>query len=314
MAPLSSFRKPHPLRPGDSVAIVAPAGPFDRAALEAGLTILSKRYRVRYDEHIDSRERYLAGDDNRRFVELTRALADPDIKAVFCARGGYGAMRLLPRLAAWQPAQAWAVEHPLALKPLIGFSDITALHQWFQSNGIASIHAPVVTQLGRVPTDSPQRLFSLLESTAPAEPLTGTETYVGGTVEGPLLGGNLSVFTRLLGTPFMPPLEGGILILEDLSEQPYRLDRMWTHLELAGVFRKIRGIVLGQFIGCEPRDGGYTAADVLRGLAAATGLPCASGFAIGHGDVNEAVPLGVRVRLEADVARLTFLEPATLIT
>jgi muramoyltetrapeptide carboxypeptidase len=304
MPPFSSFRKPHALRPGDSVAIVAPAGPFDRAPLEAGLAILSKRYRVRYDERIHSRERYLAGDDNRRFAELTRALADPDIKAVFCARGGYGAMRLLPRLA------AWATEHPLALKPLIGFSDITALHQWFQSNAIASIHAPVLTQLGRVPAESPQRLFSLLESTAPAQPLTGTETYVGGTVEGPLLGGNLSVFTRLLGTPFMSPLDDGILLLEDLSEQPYRLDRMWTHLELAGVFRKIRGVVLGQFIGCEPRDGGYTAADVLRDLAAATGVPCASGFAIGHGDVNEAVPLGVRVRLEADVARLTFLEPA----
>ena len=85
---------------------------------------------------------------------------------------------------------------------------------------------------------------------------------------------------------------------------------MWTHLELAGVWRKVRGIVLGQFIGCEPRDGGYTAAEVLRDLAAAAGVPCASGFAIGHGDVNEAVPLGVRVRLEADVARLTFLEPA----
>jgi muramoyltetrapeptide carboxypeptidase len=304
MPPLSSFRKPHTVRPGDSVAIVAPAGPFDRAALEAGAAILSKRYQVRYDERIYSRERYLAGDDNRRFAELTSALADPDIKAVFCARGGYGAMRLLPRLA------SWAAEHPLALKPLIGFSDITALHQWFQSNGIASIHAPVLTQLGRVPVDSPQRLFSLLESTVPAEPLAGTETYVGGTVEGPLLGGNLSVFTRLLGTPYMSPLEGGVLLLEDLSEQPYRLDRMWTHLELAGVFRKVRGVVLGQFIGCEPRDGGYTAADVLRDLAAATGVPCAAGFPIGHGDVNEAVPLGVRVRLEADVARITFLEPA----
>ena len=304
MPPLSSFRKPHAVRPGDSVAIVAPAGPFDRAALEAGAAILSKRYRVRYDERIYSRERYLAGDDDRRFTELTSALADPDIKAVFCARGGYGAMRLLPRLV------SWAAEHPLALKPLIGFSDITALHQWFQSNGIASIHAPVLTQLGRVPAESPQRLFSLLESTVPAAPLMGTEAYVGGTVEGPLLGGNLSVFTRLLGTPYMSPLEGGVLLLEDLSEQPYRLDRMWTHLELAGVFRKIRGIVLGQFIGCEPRDGGFTAAEVLRELAAATGLPCASGFPIGHADVNEPVPLGVRVRLEADVARVTFLEPA----
>jgi muramoyltetrapeptide carboxypeptidase len=301
-APLSSFRKLSAVRPGDSVAVVAPAGPFDKAALETGLAVISGRYRVSYDEGIHSRNRYLAGDDNRRFTELTSALADPAVKAVFCARGGYGAMRLLPRLA------SWASEYRIPAKPLIGFSDITALHQWLQSNGIASVHAPVLTQLGRVPAESPRRLFSLLESTAPAEPLVGTATYVGGTVEGPLLGGNLSVFTRLLGTPFMPPLDGGILLLEDLSEQPYRLDRMWMHLELAGVFRKIRGIALGQFIGCEPRDGGFTAAEVLRDLAAATGVPCASGFPIGHGDVNEPVALGVQVRLEADVARLTFLE------
>jgi muramoyltetrapeptide carboxypeptidase len=286
------------------VAIVAPAGPFDAAAMDAGRAIIGSRYRVRYDEGIHSRTRYLAGDDSRRFAELTTALMDPEIKAVFCARGGYGAMRLLPRLA------SWASEYPIPGKPLIGFSDITALHQWLQSNGIASIHAPVLTQLGRVPAESPARLFSLLESALPAEPLLGTGTYVGGTVEGPLLGGNLSVFTRLLGTPFMPALDGGILLLEDLSEQPYRLDRMWTHLELAGVFRKIRGIVLGQFIGCEPRDGGYTAAEVLRDLATSTGVPCAVGFPIGHGDVNEPVPLGVRVRLEASAARLTFLESA----
>jgi muramoyltetrapeptide carboxypeptidase len=302
--PPRSFRKLSAVRPGDAVAVVAPAGPFDKTALEPGLAVIGGRYQVRFDERIYSRKRYLAGDDERRFTELTAALADPAIKAVFCARGGYGAMRLLPRLA------SWASEHSLPAKPLIGFSDITALHQWLQSNGIASIHAPVLTQLGRVPAESPQRLFSLLESTAPAEPLIGSATYVGGTVEGPLLGGNLSVFTRLLGTPFMPPLDGGILLLEDLSEQPYRLDRMWTHLELAGVFRKIRGIALGQFIGCESRDGGFTAAEVLRDLAAATGVPCASGFPIGHADVNEAVPLGVRVRLEADVARLTFLEAA----
>jgi muramoyltetrapeptide carboxypeptidase len=305
--PQRSFRKLSAVRPGDTVAVVAPAGPFDKAVLDTGLAVISGRYRVRCDDGIYSRKRYLAGDDNRRFTELTNALADPDIKAVFCARGGYGAMRLLPRLASWASERG----SPLPAKPLIGFSDITALHQWLQSNGIASIHAPVLTQLGRVPAESPRRLFSLLESTTnPAEPLVGGETYVGGTAEGPLLGGNLSVFTRLLGTPFMPPLEGGILLLEDLSEQPYRLDRMWTHLELAGVFRKIRGIVLGQFIGCEPRDGGFTAAEVLRELAAATGLPCASGFPIGHADVNEPVPLGVRVRLEADVARVTFLEPA----
>lgn len=299
-----SFRKPHPVRPGDLVAVVAPAGPFERSALEAGVAVIGDRYRVRYDERIYSRRRYLAGDDDRRLEELTTALNDPEVKAVFCARGGYGAMRLLTRLG------SWAASSRLPAKPLIGFSDITALHQWLQSNGLTSIHGPVASQLGRLSAESSRRLFSLLESTLPAEPLAGTETYVGGTVEGPLLGGNLAVFTRLLGTPFMPPLDGGILLLEDVSEQPYRLDRMWTHLELAGVFRRLKGIVLGQFINCEPRDGAFTAADVLRELAGTTGLPCAAGFPIGHGDVNEAVPLAVRVRLDADAGRLTFLEPA----
>lgn len=302
-----SFRKPRAVRPGDTIAVIAPAGPFDRAALETGIAGLGDRYRVRYDERVYSRQRYLAGDDERRLAELTGALSDPTIKAVFCARGGYGTMRLLRKLDAWMAESGL----PIPAKPLIGFSDITALHQWFQSNELASIHAPVLTQLGRLPAESSRRLISLLESTSPAAPLAGTETYVSGTVEGPLLGGNLSVFTRLLGTPFMPALDGAILMFEDVSEQPYSLDRMWTHLDLAGVFRKAKGIVLGQFIRCEPRDGGFTATEILRELAAASGLPCASGFPIGHGDdVNEAVPLGVRARLDADAKQLTFLEAA----
>jgi muramoyltetrapeptide carboxypeptidase len=118
------------------------------------------------------------------------------------------------------------------------------------------------------------------------------------------------VFTRLLGTPFMPPLEGAILLLEDQGERPYRLDRMWTHLALAGVFARVRGIALGTFTGCEEPDAPYTSAELLRELARSTGLPCAAGFPIGHGDLNEPVPLGARVRLEAGVARLTFLQAA----
>jgi muramoyltetrapeptide carboxypeptidase len=300
-----TFRKPCALNPGDAVAVIAPAGAFDPAALEAGMAVIGARYRVHFDEHIYSRHRYLAGDDDRRLAELSTALTDPETKAVFCARGGYGSMRLLAQLA------GRASTTSIPPKALIGFSDITALHQWLQIQGLASIHGPVLTQLGRLPAQAgPNRLFSLLESASPAEPLSGTTSYVGGTAEGPLLGGNLSVFTRLLGTPFMPPLEGAILLLEDVAEQPYRLDRMWTHLDLAGVFRRISGIVLGSFTGCELRDASYTGTDVIRDLAVATGLPCAAGFPIGHGDINEPVPLGVRVRLEADASRLTFLEAA----
>jgi muramoyltetrapeptide carboxypeptidase len=214
-------------------------------------------------------------------------------------------MRLLQRLDAEREARA---------KPVVGFSDITALHQWQQSHGFVSIHGPVLTQLGRLGRATSERLFSLLESHSPAAPLNGTTTFVDGTAEGPLLGGNLSVFTRLLGTPFMPNLEGAVLMLEDVGERPYRLDRMWTHLELAGVFRKISGIVLGSFTHCEEKHAqqevSYSSQDVLRELAVATGLPCSAGFPIGHGDVNEPVALGVRVRLDANANRLTFLEAA----
>ena len=296
------FQPPPALRPGDRVAVIAPASGFDRAAFDSGLALISRRYHAEYTAGVFERQRYLAGSDARRLAELTAALADPGIRAVFCARGGYGATRLLPRLDASGP--------PGPPKLLVGFSDITALHLWLQAHGRASIHGPVLTQLGRLPAATCERLFALLESTAAAPALSGTATYAGGAAEGPLLGGNLSVLTRLLGTPLMPSLAGAILLLEDQGERPYRLDRMWTHLQLAGVFARVRGIALGSFTACEEPDAPYASADVLRELAQATGLPCAAGFPVGHGDVNEPVPLGVRVRLDADAARLTFLEAA----
>ena len=299
---IARFQPPPALHPRDRVAVIAPASAFDPASFEAGLALIGARYRAEYGPGVFERHRYLAGDDARRLSELTAALADPDIRAVFCARGGYGAMRLLARLAHRRP-----LDPP---KLLVGFSDITALHLWLQAHGRISVHGPVLTQLGRLPRGTRERLFGLLESTSPAPALRGTLTCVGGVAEGPLLGGNLSVVTRLLGTPFMPALDGAILLLEDQGERPYRLDRMWTHLQLAGVFERVRAIVLGSFTGCEERDAPYSSAEVLRELAFATGLPCAAGFPIGHGEVNEPVPLGVRVRLDADACSLVFLEAA----
>ena len=205
--------------------------------------MIGARYRLEYGPGIFERHRYLAGSDARRFDELWAALADPDIRAVFCARGGYGATRLLSRLSGRAP--------PGAPKPLIGFSDITALHLWLQAHGRRSIHGPVLTQLGRLAAATAERLFALLESARPAPALVGTATYVAGVAEGALLGGNLSVLSRMLGTPFMPALDGAILLLEDQGERPYRLDRMWTHLQLAGVFARVRGIALGSFTACE---------------------------------------------------------------
>ncbi len=290
------FVAPPALRPGDPVAIVAPSGPFDRESFEAGLAWVKSRYTARFNDGIFSAHRYLAGDDARRGDELNRAFSDPEIKAVFTARGGYGSMRLLSGLQLRAP------------KVFVGFSDVTAIHGALQSDGVRSLHAPVLTQLGKQPPESVARLFALLESTSPAAPLQNGSTVVPGIAEGPLVGGNLSMLTRLLGTRFMPPTRGAVLLLEDVGERPYRLDRMWTHLALAGVFDGLAGIVLGDFTGCDERDADYGSTLVLKGLAEQTALPCAAGFAIGHGTVNLAVPLGTRVRLDATGGHLEFLQ------
>lgn len=292
--------KPLALRPRDTVQIVAPAGPFDVPAFEKGLEVLGQRYTPTYRPDLYDAWRYLAGSDARRAEELSGALSDTSARAIFSARGGYGSMRLLPSLSL----------KDLAPSALVGFSDVTSLHAVLQAAGRVSIHGPVVTHLGVQPPAVQEYLFRLLESPEPPPPLRGTSFYVPGVVEGPLLGGNLSVFSRLLGTPYLPPLDGAILLLEDVGEKPYRLDRMWTHLRLAGVFERVRGIVLGQFTDCENKDAPYSSADVLRSLAEETGLPCAAGFPIGHDSPNYPVALGTHVRLDAGAALLTFLESA----
>jgi muramoyltetrapeptide carboxypeptidase len=299
---MPSPAKPPSLRPGDPVRIVAPSGPFDRASFDKGLAVLARRYQVSFeDPGLFSKEHYLAGSDARRLAELQSALAFPSAKAVFAARGGYGAMRLLPSLDV------------ASLRPrlLIGFSDITALHLAFQAAGRPSIHGPVVTQLGRAPEAAVTALFTLLETGFPAGPLSGEDAVVSGQAEGVLVGGNLSVLTRLLGTPYFPKLDGALLLLEDVGERPYRIDRMWTHLRLAGVLEHVAGVVLGRFSGCDEPDGSYSAAEVLTNLARELGRPCASGFPIGHEDFNVAVPLGVQARLDADAGSLSFHESVT---
>lgn len=293
-----AMNRPDPLRPGDEVSVAAPSGPFDRAAFERGLALLSARYRPVFAEGLFAKERYLAGSDERRLEELQGALQGARTRAVFCARGGYGAMRLLDRMR--------LPERP---KLLVGFSDITSLHAAAQCAGWVSVHGPVVTQLGALGQGTAEELFRLLEEPGAAPVLQG-EPVVEGVAEGPVVGGNLSVLTRLLGTPFFPPADGGILLLEDVGERPYRLDRMWQHLKLAGVFRRVRGIALGTFTGCEEPDGGFAARDVIRELAVATGLPCAMELPIGHGRVNRPVPLGARAILDGGTGALRFLEGA----
>jgi muramoyltetrapeptide carboxypeptidase len=301
------FVKPAPLTPGDRVAVVAPAGPLDRESLDAGLRVLAERYDVLWDAGLLSRARYLAGEDGRRERELAAALADPRVRGVVAARGGYGSIRLLSRL--WPSVNGRPSSIGLA-KMVVGFSDITVLHAALQATGRVSVHGPVVTQLGTQPAGIVDRFFAILEDgVAPPAPVAGTP-IIGGVVEGPLLGGNLSLLTRLLGTPWLPDVTGAVLLLEDVGEKPYRIDRMWTHLRLAGILDRVVGLALGDFTDCEEPDGEFTLRDVLWGLVAETGLPCVSDPPIGHGAVNVPVPLGTRVRLDGGTGELSFLEPA----
>ena len=294
--------RPLRLRPGDRVAVVAPSSPFDRERFDRGMARIAERYELAPHPSLFERRRYLAGADEVRAAAFTDAFQDPGARAVFCARGGSGAGRLLPRIDFVR----------LPIKPLVGFSDIVALHGALQANGRISIHGPVVTQLADQPAWVSDRLFALLEGRT-VEALRGTPVLPG-VAEGPLVGGDLTVLATLVGTRWMPELSGAILLLEEVGEPPYRIDRVWTHLRNAGVLSRIAGLALGQFLDCEPTDRRYdphTAREVLSDLAAEADVPCIVDLPIGHGSVNAPVALGARHRLDAHAGTLEPLEAAT---
>jgi muramoyltetrapeptide carboxypeptidase len=297
---------PPRLSPGDPIRVVAPSGPVPREAFAAGLEILRARYDVRFDDGVFAREGYLAGSDERRLGELAAALADPDARAIVMARGGYGLLRLLPFIDA-----AALTARP---RPIVGFSDGTALLAAAARAGVASIHGPVVTQLGNLATADQQALFERLEIPGPRVLLDGLDGLIPGRVRGPLLGGNLEVFSRLIGTPWLPDPTGAILFFEDLGERPYRIDRLLTHLDLAGVFGAVSGVVAGDFSGCrEPeatRANSPTADEVLVERLGRLPIPVALGGAFGHGTRNRALPYGTMCELDTATGTLTTLEGA----
>jgi len=262
-------------------------------------------------DNIHEQEGYFAGSDGLRLSCLHHALGDPEARAILCARGGYGATRLLGAL---DPGRLR--EHP---KLLVGFSDITALLCWaWVCAGLPSIHGPVITQLSTLGPDDIQRLVDLLcgEVPAPLEASEGTVIH-GGTVEGPLIAGNLEVLRALVGTRAMPSMSGAILAIEDVGERPYRLDRALTHLLSAGALRGIRGVAVGQLAGCDEPEGGLYGPSGLQVVVerlSTLGVPVVTGFPFGHGtEHNAALPFGARVRLAADDCTMLFLEPVARI-
>jgi muramoyltetrapeptide carboxypeptidase len=299
--------RPPRLEPGDVVRVVAPAGPLPRDEFEAGTRILERRYRLRYDrESLFRSEGFLAGPDEHRVAELQAALSDPDAKAVFLARGGYGLLRLLPFLQLHDLRH-----HP---RSIVGFSDGTALLAQAARAGVASIHGPVITQVPRLPEEDLQALYALLERPGPAPLLDGLDPLMHGRVQGPLLGGNLEVFSRLLGTAFLPDLTGAILFFEEIGERPYRVDRLITHLDLAGVFNAVSAVVVGDLVDCQEREGSKLpsppVAEVIEERLGRLAIPVAVGGRFGHGTRNLSLPYGTVCELDTRQGTLVALEGA----
>ncbi|MEM9195127.1 MAG: LD-carboxypeptidase [Myxococcota bacterium] len=293
---MNDWLRPPLLKRDDRIRLIAPSGPFDRALFEAGAELLRTRYRVEFDPSVFDRSGFLAGDDLRRSDELNHALTDSSCRAVIAARGGYGATRILPaiRVDELQSTPRW----------LIGFSDITALHALAANARVASIHGPMVASLGREPAAF-EPLVSLLE-TGRVTALDALQPLRPGEAQGRLLGGNLAVLTSLLGTPFFPDLTGAILLLEDVGESPYRVDRLLTSLRLAGVFDRIVGLVFGEFVRCRPGPDETTVEVVLERACSSLTIPVATNLPVGHGDRNVPLPLGTEAKLVAGATEATL--------
>ncbi|MBD1927779.1 LD-carboxypeptidase [Trichocoleus sp. FACHB-90] len=303
---------PPALQPGDLLRVIAPSGAMREVeAFEKGVEIWRSRgYQVKVDDNVSDRYGYLAGTDENRRRQLQKAWHDPECKGILCARGGYGSARLLEDWT-WQARDKQIpIPNPQSPIPnpkwLIGFSDVTGLLWSLSKEGIAGVHGPLLTTIAAEPEWSKQRLFDLVEGRS-VEPLKGTG-WGGGKVSGILLPANLTVATHFLNTPIQPELDGVILALEDVTEVPYRIDRLLTQWRLSGAFKKVRGIALGRFSRCEapPNIPSLTIEEVLRDRLSLLNIPIVSDLPFGHDGCNAALPIGILGLLDADEGILSL--------
>jgi muramoyltetrapeptide carboxypeptidase len=276
---------------------LAPSSPFDRQRFARGLPLVEARYRVELGGALFERHGFLAGDDDARLTDLEDALADRDTGALIAARGGYGATRLLSRL---DVAQVRA-----ANKWLVGFSDVTALHALWARAGLCSIHGPMVASLWEAEPATREAWFGLLEGGEPRA-LTGLSTVLPGRASGALFGGNLAVLSALVGTPHLPALDDAVIALEDVTERPYRVDRMLTTMLDAGFFAGARAVVVGQFTECEPGPDGTTVEQVLAERLSVLNVPVLMGAPFGHVPDNQPLLLGARAHVDAAAGTVDF--------
>jgi muramoyltetrapeptide carboxypeptidase len=298
--------KPRVLGPGAVLGVVAPAGPVQASRLAAGLRALrAAGFEVVLAPGLLERRGYLAGEDGLRAEGLVALLSDPGVDAVLCARGGYGAMRLLPSCT-----PELLRRHP---KALVGFSDITALHLAWARAGVVSFHGPVVEcDPQGMPPPNLAGLVRALTDPAPLGPLPSPpgaprpRALHPGRARGRLVGGNLSLLCATLGTPWEVQTAGRLLLLEDVGEPAYRLDRYLTQLWLAGKLQAASGFVLGELQGCGRDE--EEALAVFAERLTPLGRPILANLPLGHGSVRLTLPLGVQAEVDADRGHLVLLE------
>ncbi len=300
MKPAPPGRGLRPVPPGGRVRIVSIAGRVPAEPFERGVARLRARgYEVTLPRAaLSGAHEYLAAGTSERLDDFLDALTDPSQDAVICARGGYGALHLLRDAMRRMPE---SLE-----RPFVGFSDITCLHLAMNARGWQTLHGPVVTALGRDGEGQAlvDRLSAALEGRLPArERIAGTRSWGVGAARGPLVGGNLSLLSVTLPVPGCAPPPGAILLVEEVNEAPYRVDRLLTGLVLSGALDAVAGVALGSFRGCGSDEGATAAlaAECLRPL----GVPVVAGLPIGHGPADLTVPLGASATLDAGDASLT---------
>lgn len=300
--------KPQALQIGDQIGVVAPSSPCKTARWKKAVTLLQIiGYQVKIGDSVYEQTGYLAGSDEIRARDLNQMFVDPKVKAIFCLRGGYGVTRILPYLD-YQAIQ----KNP---KIIVGYSDITALHlAVYQQTGLITFHGPVLAELAS--HIHPLTAISLYAICSCEKPIgkypvpSDAYTLSSGIAEGKLIGGNLSLLTASLGTPYEIETENKILFIEEVNEAPYRIDRMLTQLLQAGKLHKARGIVLTDFTNCEAEDKqkSFSLKKIFRERILPLGIPAFYGLRAGHCSPNLTLPIGGRIRINAEERSLTHLE------
>lgn len=295
--------KPHPLKKGEKIGVVAPAGSVKDEQLASGVEALRRAgFNVELAQGILDRKGYLAGEAENRAKALEGFFQREDVAAIFCARGGFGTVQLLPFLDS-----RMVRHHP---KIFVGYSDATILLNWLlQRCRLVTFHGPMVAMdLARgIAGRSEEFFWGTLEGEKRSWRLQATEAFRPGYAEAEMVGGCLSIVVTTLGTPYEIETAGKILFLEDIGEKPYRLERMLTHLKLAGKFERLAGLVFGTFTNCEG-EGDRDLRDIIRELFDRAPYPVIAGLEAGHGEENLLLPFGVKMALDGKAGSLSLLE------